>query len=363
MKKILCLIDNLGSGGAQRQMVNLAVLLKEKGYPISFLIYGESRFFQHILDSANIAVDQVFANNSFMRIRKVKKYLQKCDADVVIAFLETPGFLACFAKNKKTNWKLITNELSAKESTFIGLKQKIFNFFEKRSNAKICNSYNAMRMWENHYPQYKEKLQVIYNPTIISDEVKDAEGINDEKFHIIVAASYQKLKNPIGVIEALRLLSESDLERLKIDWYGRKEVTVGDTCIYDESARLIEEYNLEKIISLHSETTEIYKKMANADAVGLFSTVEGLPNVICEAMTLGKPIIMTKVSDYKVLTEGNGILCDFDSSSIALGIKKLLSLSKKELEDMGRISKEKARKLFSKEAIVKQWMEVIDKWD
>ena len=34
MKKILLLIDALGAGGAQRQIVGLAILLKNKGYEV-----------------------------------------------------------------------------------------------------------------------------------------------------------------------------------------------------------------------------------------------------------------------------------------------------------------------------------------
>lgn len=37
--KILCVIDCLGSGGAQRQLVNLATAFKEKGHEVSFLVY------------------------------------------------------------------------------------------------------------------------------------------------------------------------------------------------------------------------------------------------------------------------------------------------------------------------------------
>ena len=40
MKKVLCLIDALSAGGAERQMVGLASLLKNQGYEV-----GLTRFF------------------------------------------------------------------------------------------------------------------------------------------------------------------------------------------------------------------------------------------------------------------------------------------------------------------------------
>ena len=33
---ILCVIDILGSGGAQRQLVNIAIGFKERGHTVSF---------------------------------------------------------------------------------------------------------------------------------------------------------------------------------------------------------------------------------------------------------------------------------------------------------------------------------------
>ena len=44
--KILCFIDNLGSGGAQRRFTNLAVLFRKAGHQISFLTYSEGDFFK-----------------------------------------------------------------------------------------------------------------------------------------------------------------------------------------------------------------------------------------------------------------------------------------------------------------------------
>lgn len=46
--KILCFIDNLGSGGAQRRFTNLAVLFRKAGHQISFLTYSEGDFFKKL---------------------------------------------------------------------------------------------------------------------------------------------------------------------------------------------------------------------------------------------------------------------------------------------------------------------------
>ena len=58
MKKILCLIDSLGAGGAQRQMVGLATFLKEKGYDVVVAIYHKDNgelFYADNLLSAGVS--------------------------------------------------------------------------------------------------------------------------------------------------------------------------------------------------------------------------------------------------------------------------------------------------------------------
>lgn len=361
MKKVLCLIDNLGSGGAQRQLVNLAILLKQAGYAVNFAVYRENDFYQSLLDAENIPVHKVMEKNPLKLILKMRSYIKKTSPDVVIAFLETPGFLACIAKMSGGQFRLLTSERSAKLSTFTGRKNRFYNWFERFSDVKVCNSQNAVQMWNHYYPQYHDKYRVIYNPVLIQNQPNVSHLYRkDEKLHLVVAASYQELKNPLGLIEAVMLLDETEKEKIVIDWYGRAEVTTGNTVIYERAVQMIKANAFGSTIRLHHETKEIYNIMSQADVIGLFSTVEGLPNVICEAMMLGKPVIMSKVSDYQILTEGNGITCEPTPEGIASGLRELLQLPSSDLEKMGKLSYEKASRLFSPKAIVKQWIEVIE---
>lgn len=361
MKNVILFIDNLGSGGAQRQIVNLAILLKQKQYNVQLVVYLDIPFYQPILERHSIPIDIIKCKGILERIRKVRRYLRKSDADIVISFLETPGFLACLSKIGGAKWKLITNELSAKKSTFFSLKNKIYNWFERFSDAKVCNSENARGMWEAYYPQYKPKLHTIYNPVIIPCDLQKSTKKMEDKCCVVVAASYQALKNPLAVIEAVNLLDENEKQQLVLEWYGRAEVTAGNTVIYDEAVSRVQEYGLQDIIHLNGETDNIYEHMMSSDIVGLFSTVEGLPNAICEGMMLGKPILMSTVSDYTILTDNNGILCNAHSiESIRDALIQVVNLSDEQLELMGKKSKEKAELLFSGEDVIQQWIQLIN---
>src|SRR5690554_1448452 len=344
--KLLLLISSLGSGGAERQLVTMGTLFHEQGLHVEFLVYHEDDFFKHILDEKGIKVNQLCPKNHIDRIIKVRRFIRKSDFDAVISFLEVNNFLASVSAIGGKRWKLITNELSSKMSTFNTPRSKVFNFFQRFSDTLVCNSHNAKLMWEKYYPKYKDKLKVIYNPVLLPIITSEYIPKRDGKLHIIVAASYQYLKNPIGLIKALSLMNQENRSKIVVNWYGRIEGSKGNTRVYDEAVGLIVENNLENVINLNGPTKDIANKMNEADVVALFSELEGLPNAICEGMMIGKPIVMSKISDFSVLVDSSsGFLCDWDSPE---SIKKVLisavNLSDVQLAEMGVKSKEKAEK-------------------
>lgn len=359
--KILFLIDSLGSGGAQRQIVTLSKMLKDIGYNVSVLCYTYANFFAEYLEEADIPIHCVNKSNYIERIFSVRRFIRRGNYDAVISFLDVPNFLNCFAAIGGRSWKVITSERSAKKELLRSRQGRIFAWFQRYSDAIVCNSNNAKEMWIEYYPRYKNKLEVIYNPVILPTISSKYICKRNGKLHIVVAASYQYLKNPIGLIKALILLNENERKKIKVDWYGRIEVTKGDRRAYDDAVSLIQDNNLHDIIQLHKPTNDILNRMNEADVVALFSELEGLPNAICEGMMIGKPIVMSKISDFSVLVDSSsGFLCDWDSPE---SIKKVLisavNLSDVQLAEMGVKSKEKAEKLFSSETIINQWKNLL----
>lgn len=360
--KVLCMIDSLTAGGAQRQLVNLAVLLKKNGADIEFVVYRKNSFFQPILEQAEIKITYLSNKNYLDRLISARKFIKSVEPDYVISFLETPNFMACFSSIGRHKWKLITTELSAKDSTFCGIKSKVFLFFQIFSDAIVCNSENAAEKWRINCPGFSNKIRVIYNPVILENMDNRKCLHSGKRKNIVIPASYQYLKNPVRLIEALHRIDRQRLSELHLDWYGNPEPDFNNTRAYDESCGLIKKYNLNDVITLNHQTDQIYSIMRDADAVALFSTVEGLPNAICEGMMLKKPIIMSKVSDYKVFEKTGGfILCDpLCVDSIANAINQFLDLDSNVCTKMGQNNYEFAINNFAPEIIVKKWIELFD---
>ena len=206
--KLLFLIDNLGSGGAQRQLTTIAPLLKAQGVEVDVLCYNENRFFENRLTENEIKVYWITPKSLLMRILKIRSFIRKGKYDTVVSFLDTPDLLNCISAIGGHTWKVITSERSANEELFKTKRGRIIGWFKRYSDAIVCNSEHAREMWLKYYPQYEDKLKVIYNivtlPKITSTYIPRRDG----KTHIVVAASYQYLKNPINVIKAIALLNK-----------------------------------------------------------------------------------------------------------------------------------------------------------
>ena len=84
-----------------------------------------------------------------------------------------------------------------------------------------------------------------------------------------------------------------------------------------------------KRINFLGEQRDIQKLLADSDALILASHYEGLPNVVCEALACGRPILASNVSDNRVLVKDGyrGFLFDPNKpDSISESISSLMKL-------------------------------------
>lgn len=359
--KILCVIDSLESGGAQRQLVGLAIAFKDLGHLVSFLVYHDERFFKKVLDEANIPVVVLIEPNYLKRLVKMRRHIRNGQFDSVLSFLEGANFICEFAGLPWRNWNLVVGERSANPNVFKSFKLKAYLWFHLFADFAVANSHESLKIVRkiNHLLPDR-KCKVIYNMVDLNmwKPAIDYTPCKEGKINLVVAASHQNLKNAKGLIEAINQLNDKDKLRIKVDWYGDDRA---DNSLY-HSRKLVQKYFLNDIFTFHEATENICQKMQYADVVGLFSFYEGLPNAICEGMALGKPIIATKVSDLPSLVDDKlgGYLCDTPSvESIAAAIRRILLCSNEQLIAMGKYNREKAILLFEKTTIVNNYLKIL----
>ena len=79
-------------------------------------------------------------------------------------------------------------------------------------------------------------------------------------------------------------------------------------------------------------------------------------------MACAKTVICTDVSDNYLFIRKKELLCNpLDYTSITLSLKYLLKLSPMELQKIGEENRILANKLFSKNIIINEYLEIIEK--
>lgn len=358
--KILCFIDSLGSGGAQRQLVELGKGFKEYGHEVLFLTYHEINFFKPELDAVHIPVKTIVEPNYLKRIFKIRKAIRKEKPDAVLSFLEGANFMATLAGFPSRNWKLVVGERSANPEILNNRKLKFYRKAHFLVDYIVGNSHKNIELVKKIIPNINNnKLKVIYNSVEIPRKTNYKIAENNVT-KIVVAASYRAVKNLDGLIDALHLLPEKYKDKLIINWYGNIAM---DNTYYQNQLDRINEFNLNDVLILNDKTNKIEEKYEAADFVGLFSHFEGFPNTICEAMALSKPVIVTKVSDVPLFVKENenGFLCESDNpDSIKNALIQGVNSSNKQRKRMGDNNYAIAIKEFSKEMIVSQYLNLLE---
>ena len=365
--KIL-LMGGLACGGAEHQMVIIAKELSKRGFDVFFATPDCNGFFRAELEKSKVRIIEILPSskvgklkpNILFTIWNLYKFVKKEHIKVGCSFLGSFNFANCvLAMLIGKKYRAITGLRNARESLLLSMRERFYSKFERFSSLKVCNSENARRLYSKYFPQYKNKLEVVYNIVDLPTISSDYQGKKNDKIHFVVPASYREVKNAFGLLEALKLFSVEELSKFDITWYG--DTNHGTLPYFVKLKEDVYKHNLQNVFFLKDATNDIANVMNMADVIALFSSSEGLPNAICEGMMLGKPIVMTKVSDYNVLVDQhNGFLCDWDDfHSIKDALCSFLRLSNDDLLRMGDASRKKAFELFSKECNIRKWRQII----
>lgn len=358
MKKILCLIDSLGAGGAQRQMVGLASFLKEKGYDVVVAFYYNDLFYSDVLSQNTVPFTYIEkALKKTFRFWFIAKYIRKINPHVVIAFLETPSICACVARLFNPRFKLIVSERNT--NIYTRLRDRFRFTLFRLADQIVPNAFSQEKYIMRTFPRLSSKIFTIPNFVDLSFFIPPKERHLHVVPEIMIVASIWPPKNTLAFIEVVAIIKSKGY-RVHFSWYGLNKNH------YDyitQCHQKIKQLQVADYIELKEKTRQIRDCYQNADLFCLPSFHEGTPNVICEAMACGLPIICSDVCDNSIFVkdEENGFLFNpNDISSMALSIEKMLSVSNEQYNYFCQHSRRKAEKLFSQETFISKYISVIE---
>ncbi|MBA7540052.1 N,N'-diacetylbacillosaminyl-diphospho-undecaprenol alpha-1,3-N-acetylgalactosaminyltransferase [subsurface metagenome] len=121
----------------------------------------------------------------------------------------------------------------------------------------------------------------------------------------------------------------------------------------------------EELIDFLGRKDDVRNVIAASDCVVLPSYREGTPRTLLEAASMAKPIITTDVAGCRqVVDDGKtGFLCRVrDSEDLADKMEKVMLLSESERKDMGLKGREKMKREFDEEIVIKKYLEVLERY-
>lgn len=356
MNNIIFVINNLGTGGVQRSLLNLLSELNEK-FSITVLCFDERLKNNSIVLPPHIEL--VIPNSPFCyfgvsqgELRgKPVKYLARAswalstkllgrsfaikmmlpfqeelgDYDCAISYLheapQTSFYGGCneFVLKKvkakmKVTWLHCDFELCGANSK---ANEKIYQQFDRI----VACSEGTKLAFLRCMPQLAEKCVTIRNCNDFTGILRLAgNGVayNKSEFNIVTVARLSREK---GIERALAAIKDCIDRDYRVHYH-----LVGSGDRSDELKDLSERYGLKDIVTFYGERENPYPYMKSADLFLLPSYHEAAPMVFDEAACLGIPVLATKTTstDEMLVQRGAGIVCENSQEGISAALLSIL---------------------------------------
>lgn len=357
MKRIICIVESIGSGGAERQLTGLAVMLKLRGYEVEVWYYVKNEFYLPYLQVNNVAGRYLpDANDPKKRFFALKRHIKAYHPDTVISYSASPSMITCLLKLMGAKFNLVVSERNTTQR--IDKREKFKFFMYRWANHIVPNSQSQADFINNHFPNLSGKVKVITN---FVDTEKFAPSVialpEHEGTKMICVGRLMPQKNILTFIEAIKKVVGNGV-KIRVDWFGQDF----DNGYAEECRNKIKGNGLETAFYFHKPSQSIQEAYHQADVFCLPSLYEGFPNVLCEAMSCGLPVLCSRVCDNpNIAQEGeNGFLFDpHNIDNMAETIIRYIKIDKNSKIKMGRKSREIGLSLFSSEVFVGKYMEII----
>ncbi|MGH2665061.1 glycosyltransferase [Flavobacterium sp.] len=327
--KILHLINDLGSGGAEKLLTDILPIMKEEGHEVSLIILNQNNslsFYKEKLETIGVRViDFKKSFYSPINIFYLIQLLKKEGYDIVHAHL-FPSFyhlaVASLFISKKTKLFYTEHSVTNNRRKYISLKlldKWVYNKYDriicitdvvkKRLNEWINESWKSVVI--NNGVNLKEISSAHKN--IIEE---DYNFINFNKKNLLMVGRFNlAIKNQECLVKAFTLLD---------DTYHLYFVGIGDGV--DDIKNLCTQLDIDNRVFFLGLRTDVYQLMHLVDLNILSTHYEGLSGVALEGLASGKPFIGSDVEGVKEAVPNKDFLFPDDNPQVlADTIQKVLN--------------------------------------
>jgi glycosyltransferase involved in cell wall biosynthesis len=339
-------IDHLGSGGAQRQTVEMALhLAVERGARVAILVYHAIDFFGPRLRGSPVSVVRIAKRAKLDPTLPLRmgRWIASEQPDVVHAMLLAPALWTTLAL-RRLGASRRPAFVVGERNTRIGegfLDRALQRFVHRRADAVAANSVLAARLVRERLGVADERVHYIPNGIdLAAFDAARAEAcplaLEPGRFHLAVVGRIEPQKGHLVLLEALSRLDPARRAKLRVWFVGAES----GGARYPTALRAeVEARGLGEVVGFVPPVRAIPALLTRLDALVLPSLLEGFPNVLLEAMACGLPSIATRVGDVpNMLEDGeSGLLVESgDAGALARALLRLLGMPADARAALGR---------------------------
>lgn len=355
MKKILFILPNLSSGGAERVVSLLSNKMHELGINVEIILINDHDRAYKIDNEIKIHVVETKKNEkrSFLSKARLLIYfhnLFKKNKNAIVIPFQSMCLKYAMTAKIGTKVRVIACERNDPYNLYTNdnIKNNAFRLFSK---ADYCVFQTESA--RSFYSCVKDnKCKIIVNPVTIPKQYWKG---NLDEHNLITISRLSPQKNLKMGIDAVDILYHKYGVNVNYKIFGKGE-------LYNELNNYISALGLEDIISLCGTTNQVEEELCEASVFILPSNYEGISNSMLEALAVGIPAICTDCpagGARQMINNNNGILIPVGDTDAL--VNKILYLFNNK-SDANNLSLNEIRSMepLSVDNIIKLWIEIFN---
>ena len=349
MKKILFVLSQLSTGGAERVISILANNFDARGYEVHLITYVDVPnayiLNKEILWTKFPSISGNRIKQHLIRMRLIRKYIRDNRIDAYITFEHYYGWTCAFKNHVRYITSMRNDPLHDKVSIMERFLRKL-NFVY--ASAVVFQTSEIM----DYFPDSVQKHgYIIKNP--LPNNIP--EYSNHKEKRIVAVSRLEPQKNLFMLLKAFQTVSKINSDyKPEIYGEGSERKAVEQT---------IQRLGLSNNVVLKGFQKKVNEKIVNAYMYVCTSDYEGLSNALLESMAMGLAVVSTDSAGggaREVIKDGvNGVLVPVGDDEFLS--KKMVWLIKNE-EIAIRMGREalKIREELSENSVCNEWEKIIN---
>lgn len=312
--RILYCIPTLEHGGAERQLSYLATEMASRGHDVHVAsVRGGVNLERMTSNGVRWHCVDGSGNYSPRILLRLIRLIRQLKPDIMqtnLTLMDVVGGVAALVTG--TRW--ILKESSSSELYASGWKNRVRKTLGRRADAVISNSKAGEAYWQSVRGQ---RSYLIGNALPLSEmnsvkaELPATLAVTPEQKVLLFAGRLDAPKNVQNLIVAFSYL----VHQLPI-----VGVICGDGPYRSGLEKMARDLGVEQHVIFTGYVADLWPIMKRADVVVSLSRLEGCPNVIIEAMALGRPLIVSNIPAHReILDETSALFVDPDAPAEVAG--------------------------------------------